>query len=225
MKTASYKIFYLLFQFAFFVLTIGLILLVTVNVIALVRDNEESYSIGAYADYDLEIDPKIINVKSEVSELADSHLESYLSTVRFKTKDKSVKLFMTILVAVKVFYVLAILLLLRRFVLSLKSEQLFNLKNVGILKSLGILVLLRIPFEYLYRYIVNAWINNHFVMDMLYANTPHSAGYAAGYALGVIAGGGNSFLLGWGLTGLLILVIAEVFRQGLIMKEEQDLTI
>ena len=83
------------------------------------------------------------------------------------------------------------------------------------LRIVGILILLIGPLHLVLRNIVRLWVTEYLSVEF-----PSTAIHKIGFGFSFEGG-----FWTWVLFGLLILVIAEVFRQGLRLKEEQDLTI
>ena len=76
------------------------------------------------------------------------------------------------------------------------------------------------PLKWILSFLSKMWINANFQFPFGSKSLGQYVGYHFGYTAGSLGYLFNSILF-----GLLILVIAEVFRQGLKMREEQELTI
>ena len=171
------------------------------------------YTIGAF-------DSNVILQQKEEISVGQSLLEkAYVENrgwhLNFTSRNTSVKIFMFLLVGAQFIYIFFILFVLRKFVLSLKVNSVFTIENVKRLRIVGMLLLLITPFQLVLKFIVRLWLENYLRLEF-----PTKLIRKLGYSIGI-----DSELWTWMISGLLILVIAEVFRQGIIMKEEQDLTI
>jgi hypothetical protein len=106
---------------------------------------------------------------------------------------------------------LAVLELFRRMLKSVEMGEVFTLSNIQNVRKIGILLVA----SCILKAVAAAWL----VVRMSALVGPHMAG--GRFALESSSGGGLPGLA----TGLMILALAEVFRQGLTLKEESDLTI
>ncbi len=222
MNSISYKTFIGLFQVIFFTFIAGASILITFELSNLVREEYEGhYSIGSLrADALVKPDSEKILIETVEADVSNSYLQVSNWKLAFTSKDGNVKGFMLILITIRIAYVFLIFFILRKFVLSLKSKEIFSTQNIKRLRQMGLLIVFIEPLQWVGSYLVRHWITNHF--QIKFQNK--SVGYQIGYEIGYFFGSGD-FLWNWILTGLLLLVIAEVFRRGLKMKEEQDLTI
>ncbi|HEY5079457.1 MAG TPA: DUF2975 domain-containing protein [Opitutaceae bacterium] len=106
---------------------------------------------------------------------------------------------------------LAVLELFRRMLKSVEIGEVFTLSNIQNVRKVGILLVA----SCILKAVAAAWL----VVRMSALVGPHMAG--GRYSLESSSEGGLPGLA----TGLMILALAEVFRQGLKLKEESDLTI
>jgi hypothetical protein len=106
---------------------------------------------------------------------------------------------------------LALLELFRRMLVSVERREVFSSSNIRNVRLIGILLIA----SSILRSSASAWL----AMRMAAIVTPYLAGGTT--TLESSTAGGFPGLA----TGLMILVLAEVFRQGLTLKEESDLTI
>jgi hypothetical protein len=222
MKTISYKFLYWLFESIFF-LSIGVkIIMLVIEFQHIVDDGYDSnYNIGLIrTDYLVEPNPEKIAIHAKSTLLTSPYLVTDQWTINFNSKEKSIKSALVMASIVKLFYLYLILFILRRFVLSLKSETPFTQKNVWRLQTIGFLILIIPLLELIGSFIAKNWIFSHFYLQTKTYSIPYEVGYSIGYNLAK-----SGLVSPWILTGLLILVIAEVFRQGVKIKQEQDLTI
>lgn len=181
------------------------------------RDHEVNYSFGTFQSAFLtEADTAKIAVVAKSSKVASAHLVAGKWNLNFNTKDSRVKAVVAIATTVQIIFVLLPLFLIRKFVYSLRRGSPFSLQNVVLLKRTGCLLLLAIPLEWVGGKIISYWINQYFVINEKVVSSSYKLGFTIG---------NSSFNWNWLLAGLLVLVIAEVFKQGLVMKEEQELTI
>ena len=222
MNSISYKTFIGLFQVIFFTFITGASILITFELSNFVREEYEGhYSIGSFrADALVKPDSEKILIETVEADVSNSYLQVSNWKLAFTSKDGNVKGFMLILITIRIAYVFLIFFILRKFVLSLKSKEIFSTQNIKRLRQMALLIVFIEPLQWVGSYLVRHWITNHF--QIKFQNK--SVGYQIGYEIGYFFGSGD-FLWNWILTGLLLLVIADVFRRGLKMKEEQDLTI
>ncbi len=212
MKTLSYRVLYILSELSFFLFIVFAIGFTFIEGRDLINsDHAADYIVGAF-------DSNVIH-KEEISigqsPLEKADVENYGWYLNFSSRNTNVKIFMFLLVGAKIIYIFFILFVLRRFVLSLKVNSVFTIDNVKRLRIVGILILFISPFQLVLKFIERLWLDNYLALELPAKLIRHF-----GYIRGI-----DSELWTWMISGLLILVIAEVFRQGLIMKEEQDLTI
>lgn len=96
---------------------------------------------------------------------------------------------------------------LRRVIKSLTSTDPFSDKNIGILYSIGILVIIVPILKYAIEYIELSWI------EKLYDFPGYSISSDISFQVSLFG------------LGILILGITEIFRQGILIKKEHELTI
>ena len=112
-------------------------------------------------------------------------------------------------------YILWILFVLRSVVLSIKECKSFHFSNVKRFQKMGFLFLLIEPYH---------WISEFFWRSF-FQNYPglRFQDFLSATSIKFSMGGSSSIT--WILIGGICLLLAEVFRQGLEMKKEQELTI
>lgn len=218
MSKLSSKAFYWLFNASFYLFVIVAIVVASIEVTRWVRsDYSASYSFGA-------IKPNEIAThkaqKFDLTPLNPEVLNPFLVTsewkITFDAADRSIKVLMSVIVFLQIAYVFLILLTLRSFVFSLKNSEAFTMQNVTRLQRLGIFLLLIEPLSWISTYFFRSWLAEH--LEITFKNV--STAYQLGYSLGA-----REFVWNWIFAGLLVLTIAEVFKQGLKLKEEADLTV
>jgi hypothetical protein len=96
---------------------------------------------------------------------------------------------------------------LRRIIKSLTSKDPFNDKNIGILYSIGILVIIVPILKYVIESMELSWI------EKLYDFPGYSISSDISFQVSLFG------------LGILILGITEIFRQGILIKKEHELTI
>jgi hypothetical protein len=96
---------------------------------------------------------------------------------------------------------------LRRIIKSLTSKDPFNDKNIGILYSIGILVIIVPILKFVIESVELSWI------EKLYDFPGYSIGSDISFQVSLFG------------LGILILGITEIFRQGILIKKEHELTI
>ncbi|PZR40813.1 MAG: hypothetical protein DI538_02900 [Azospira oryzae] len=214
MKTLSYRVLYILFELSFFLFIVFAIGFTFIEGRDLINSDQiADYKIGAFDSNVILKHEEDISIGQ--SPLEKANVETHGWYLNFSSRNTNVKIFMFLLVVAQFIYVFFILFVLRRFVLSLKANSVFTMENVKRLRIVGLLILFVIPFQQVLKFIERLWLDDYLALE-LPAKLIRHFGY-----IRVI----DSELWTWITSGLLILVIAEVFRQGIIMKEEQDLTI
>jgi hypothetical protein len=218
MNKRSSNAFYWLFNTAFYVFIIVAVVIAGIEIFQLAKnDYTTSYSFGA-------ISPREIVThqvqKFDLVPLRPGILKPLLVTsewkITFDASEPSIKILMATIASFQIVYVFFILLTLRSFVFSLKNGEAFTLQNITRLQRLGILLLLIEPLSWIGTYFSRSWLADHFQLAFAQVSTS----YRIGYSLGA-----REFVWNWIFAGLLVLTIAEVFKQGLKLKEEADLTV
>lgn len=184
-------------------------------------ENTVSYSIGTSIRENLRIDTTQGTVRSvSTTTVFEPTLEASDVRIRFKTKDTLIKIMFSIVIVIYFGYLLFIMFTLRKFVTSLKSGNPFIVQNVKRLRTIGFLLLMIDPLRWVVSLIFQLTLDNRFQYTGQESNIFSRLFYKLGHNLG-----SASFISTWIIAGLIVLVIAEVFKQGLKMKHEQDLTI
>jgi hypothetical protein len=218
MKSITYKALYWLFEITFYlyIITCGIILTFEVST-AIKGDVPDHYTLNSinpelvtgYTPANIAVTPKterLTNSKMEISELK----------LTFDSTSSSTKLFLFSMALLRMIYFFVILYLLRKFIHSLKTNDTFTLSNVKYLTTIGVMLLLIEPLYWLGKVLVRNWVENNFMLTFIEKPTSFKIGFALG---------SGDFLSNWIVVGLLVLVISEVFKQGLRIKEENDLTV
>jgi hypothetical protein len=221
-KTLSYRIFHGFFEISFYLFILAATIIIGVEVNRwLQNDYVARYSVGSILPDDLKDTAKEkIAVKSRTGQVRNSYLTTGKWILNFEANDQSVKGFMMFKRVTQFAYVFLIFYTLRKFVLSLKSKEAFTIQNIRRLRILGLLLLLIEPLSWAVRYFSKMWMHEYFLLQTV----DHSTAYGIGYKLGFALGSGD-FVWNWIFAGLLVLVIAEVFKHGLHLKQENDLTV
>lgn len=216
MKSISYKTLSLFVETSYFLFIFGSIIFAILYIRDLVSEDFEANISFAkvHSNFLVDADSSKIQVISKTDKGAEAFLMAENWKLNFTTNSLLIRTFITSVFVIQVIYFFIILFIVRRFVHSLKAGTPFTLQNVTLIKTVGMMVLLIDPLRWICSYAVRYWIDENFII-----NYSKSTAYNIGYSIG----SGYSWSLI--LTGLLVLVIAEVFKQGLVIKEEQDLTI
>jgi hypothetical protein len=221
-KTFSYSVFHWFFEITFYLFILMAVIVIGVEISRWAQnDHVASYSVGSILpDNVKDASAEKIEIKPRTKQVSNSYLTTSKWILNFKASDRSVKGYMAMMAIIKIGYIFIIFYTLRKFVLSLKNKEAFTVHNVQRLRILGLLLLLIEPLNWMGRYFSKKWISAHFIFDLPEESTAHGIGYKVGYAIGA-----GDFVWNWILAGLLILVISEVFKQGLQLKQENDLTV
>lgn len=218
MNKTPFQSFYWLFSIVFYLFIIISIILVGIEVSRWVRSEySATYSFGGIKPNEIkQVESQKFNLTATDSKIRTPYLTPSEWKITFDAADPSIKIYMSFILFVHLGYILLILITLRSFVLSLKHNQVFTLGNIKRLQRLGLLLLLIEPLSWAGRYFYRLWMSQH--MDVIFENV--SFAYRLGYSLAA-----REFVWNWILAGLLVLIISEVFKQGLTLKEEVDLTV
>jgi hypothetical protein len=221
-KTFSYRVFHWFFEISFYLFILMATIVIGMEINQwLQRDYVARYAVGSILPDDLKDTTKEkIAVKARTEQVSNSYLTTSKWVLSFEANDRSIKGFMMFKTVIQFAYIFVIFYTLRKFVLSLKSREAFTILNVRRLRILGLLLLLIAPLNWAGRYFSRLWMNDHFILQQ----TDHSAAHSIGYKIGFALGSGD-FVWNWIFAGLLVLVIAEVFKHGLHLKQENDLTV
>ncbi|HEY0742917.1 MAG TPA: DUF2975 domain-containing protein [Chryseosolibacter sp.] len=211
------KTLYSLFNVVFY-------LFVTLSALAIIyeftRLNEsktESYTFtNIPAESIVKPDAQTFDLTATTSDVMKPQLVTSEWSLRFENTSLAIRLQRLILTTIKIVFLFIVLLLVRAFIFSVRKNETFTLQNIKRLQRIGILFLLIEPYQWIASAIRKEWILTHFNIE----SVSKGLGYRVGYLLG-----SGKFLWNWILVGLLVLVIAEVFRQGMKLKEEVDLTV
>lgn len=111
------------------------------------------------------------------------------------------------MVILGVAYVVIILEIFQRIVRDVKEQKPFNLKNIGRVKIIGLLITLAPVFEYGLRKAFMFWIESKFTFNQMKLVSEADHGWSV-------------FII-----GLLIIVLGVAFEQAQKMQEENELTV
>jgi hypothetical protein len=214
MKKTSYKALRWIIDISYFLSILGgIVLMIGLSL----KIHNGNFSIGVRPLKEYVIDKEPVVSKSEA--VTEPSVVAKEVTIKFKTTSN---LIMSFLAALSVFgygYLFSIIFILRRFVHSLDKQNPFIIQNVKRLQVIGFLLLLIEPLRWIARYFLTQLLDNYFI-HTFHRGFVERFGYSIGFNLASVG-----YISSWITVGLIVLVIAEVFRQGLKMKEEQDLTI
>jgi hypothetical protein len=218
MKKLPLNAFIWLFNLTFYLFVIAALLFAVIEVSRWLMPNYvASYSFDSIRPSTLEtFQRQEFDIVAARDQILNPQLVTEKWRITFESKDLPVKMYMSVIALLHMLYALAILIFLRSFVLSLKNNEAFTLQNIKRLQKLGTLLILIEPLRGLSRLIRRQWIIDHLNISF----TDYSIGHLLGYALG-----SGAFIWNWILAGLLVLTIAGVFKHGLKLKEEVDLTV
>lgn len=211
------KNFYSLFDFVFY-LFIALASIATVyELTRFVLGHAESYSFATIPAANLSSpDPQKFDLTPADADINNPQLVTNAWALKFENTGWGIRLQILTLSLVKISFILVVFLILRAFVRSLEKKETFTPQNIRRLQRIGFLFLLIEPYQWMVSLLRKNWMISYFNLEAV------SKGIS--YRIGYMLGSGN-FLWNWILVGVLVLVIAEVFKQGLKLKEEVDLTV
>jgi hypothetical protein len=219
MNKDSLKSFYGIFNVVFYTFIVAAIIVVAIETIRLFDPNEiVRHSMDAHR---LETPtPQVFDLVSKETAIENAQLTTNKWTISFVTTSWPLRIYRFALVLVRTGFVVVLLIILRAFVQSLRVDETFTILNVRRLQRIGILLLLIEPFGWIGKYLTRQWLIGLLNLDVTDKSVSYRIGEAIGFALG-----SWDLVSNWLLAGLLVLVIAEVFKQGLKLKEEVDLTV
>lgn len=224
MKSLSYKALSAATEIIFILYILGASLVMGILVFMNVEEGVTVNLSFSHLDaYDLADDYKFdeIKLESKNSDINDPVLTSLGYKLRFNSSAAWIEGGILFLTIAAIFYIGVILWFSRKVVLSLQNNSPFTFENYRRLRLIGILVLILDPLKWIVSLLIRIWVNSNFILPLGGKSLANYLGYHFGFTLG----SADSFLYNSVLFGLIILVIAQVFRHGLDMKEEQDLTI
>lgn len=221
MKTLSYKALRLIISTSLILYLLGGVFLTLMLTKKGFLEESTTFSIGIPTKNKYKLDPAIARVDAQKPEVSHEVLVTGKVGIEFKTSSTYIKSMFIGAGMISFGYSLLILFLVRAFVNSLSESSPFIPKNVKRLRIIGILLICIEPFHALQNYFMQSLVNEYFRHTIFSLTGPvGDIGYWFGYSTA-----SGSYVSSWIVAGLIILVIAEVFKQGLQMKQEQDLTI
>lgn len=153
--------------------------------------------------------------------ITEATLEATDVAISFKTSSVQLQILFLSLVTFQLLYVGFILLILRRIVKSLQVQNPFSTTIILNLRVLAFLLLAIEPLDWIGDQFKYFFIDTHFGHALIdFGGFFSRMGYWIGFNFG-----SGSFASSWVVAGLLVLLLVEVFKLGLQMKQEQDLTI
>lgn len=222
MKTLSYKALRLIINVSLLLYVLGGTFLAIFLIGKGMDEDSTTFRVGLpdRAYYTLNQEVGVVQAKS--SEIKEQILVTNQIAIEFKTTSNYIKTIFLSYGASSFLYSLIIFLFVRAFVNSLSNQSVFTNDNVKRLRIIGILLLLAAPLNALQSYFMQSFVDENFVHSIF--NLDEGITRRLGFWLGSSTANGT-FVSSWIVAGLIIMVIAEVFKQGLQIKEEQDLTI
>jgi hypothetical protein len=211
-----------------FYLLSGIVLFGYVGVKA-IKEEPAEYTIGIETRRAFDIDKDQATVVSNSPEVSDASLVTTKVGVKFLTTSVLIKSVMTSVTIFTYLYLLAIIFNMRGFVHSLDNQNPFTEKNINRIRTVGLLLTFITPLKGLSGFCIDQLVDKNFTHTVFaLGSTVGEVGYHLGYKIGYWIGyrfGSGEIISPWMIVGVIVLLISEVFRQGLKMKEEQDLTI
>jgi len=175
---------------------------------------EENFFVQFKTGTYFKIDESEAVVKAVDAQIDNPLLVTNNLSVNFNTTDSAVRIFLLSSAVLMLVYYLVMLFIVRKIVLSARYETPFVDANVFRLRMLGIMLLLIEPLTWLGKTIMlrnlSAFVEVEFFKksyDQLSLGVPFQ------------------FFSTWIITGVLVLILAEVFRSGIALKNESELTI
>ncbi|MBX2964891.1 MAG: DUF2975 domain-containing protein [Cyclobacteriaceae bacterium] len=135
-------------------------------------------------------------------------------SVNFNTKNSVVRIFLIGSAILMLGYYLLMLFVVRKIVLSTRHETPFVEANVFRLRMLGIMLLLIEPLSWLGKTIMLRNLSTYVEVEFFKKSYDQ-------LSLGVPF----QFFSTWIIAGVLVLVLAEIFRSGIALRNESELTI
>ncbi|GCC52495.1 hypothetical protein SanaruYs_27320 [Chryseotalea sanaruensis] len=222
MKTLSYKALRLIINVSLILYVLGGTFMAIFLIGKGMDEDSTTFRVGLpdRAYYTLNQEVGVVQAKS--SEIKEQVLVTNKVAIEFKTASTYIKTVFLSYGVSSFFYSLIIFLFIRAFVNSLRDQSVFTVQNVKRLRIIGILLLLAAPLNALQDYFMRSLVEDYFTHSIF--NLDGGIAGRLGLWLGSSTANGT-FVSSWIIAGLIIMVIAEVFKQGLQIKEEQDLTI
>lgn len=223
MKTTAFQILHGLYGLVFYSFVVGATCIVVLQTVDLIKgDHTIKYSLSEVNEEKFVPTDSLrsIPVRAKSNAIKDASVIPDSWNLTFTTSGLSIQYFMALAKLMTLIYLFMILYTLRKFIYSLKQDMVFALDNIKRLQRLGILLVLIDPLRLIVDFIRSTWIKSYF--DAF--QNQESVGYTLGYKVGYTLGSGG-FILQWTLTGLIVIVIAQVFKQALKIKEEHELTV
>jgi hypothetical protein len=222
MKTLSYKALRLIINVSLILYVLGGTFMAIFLISKGMDEDSTTFRVGLpdRAYYTLNQEVGVVQAKS--SEIKQQVLVTNKVAIEFKTASTYIKTIFLSYGVSSFFYSLVIFLFIRAFVNSLRDQSVFTIQNVKRLRIIGILLLLAAPLNTLQDYFMHSLVEDYFTHSIF--NLDGGVPGRLDFLLGSSTANGT-FVSSWIVAGLIIMVIAEVFKQGLQIKEEQDLTI
>lgn len=220
MKAITFKTLRFLLNLSVFVYLIGAVFLTMIIVKKGIDEESTTFTISFATREDYKIDTTLTSVKEIKGGVSEAFLVTNDVGIKFKTDSRYIKTVFAVITSACFLYSFIILLLLRSFVNSLEKSHPFTKVNVKTLRIMGFMLICIEPLHSGLSYFMENLMNEYFIHSLPIRSVFGDVFYWLGYNLSK-----GNFLSSWLVGGLIILVIAEVFKQGIAIKEEQDLTI
>ncbi len=219
MKAISYKVLLWIINFSLLVYVFGGVVVICFYLIGKIDSTHFLLGLDTRRNYPLSAE--LSAIKANDSSITEPSLVATDVAISFNTSSPLLRTLFLGMTIFQILYTGLIIITLKRIVKSLQVKNPFSAKTIGHLRLVGILLLLIEPFHWF-----GDWAK-HYVIDEFFSHSiinSTSPLYTAGYWVGLNFGQG-SFVSSWIAAGLIVLILVEVFKQGLQLKEEQDLTI
>ena len=200
------------------VVQVGIILLATVAIVATIIDDDSTLQ----SNWSIAVNQNLStqSLSSDSEDIFDVALHVTEGTVQFSSSSPGY-FFLKILDAVLIVTVtLVVTLLLRRVIISLSNKTPFSLKNANRLRTMSLLIVLITPYKMLQSFVYLGFIKQHI--------TPVGAKFTEfGFDVKAVPRI-NEILLDIDIdftpvfVGILVLVIAEIFRMGVELKQDNE---
>jgi hypothetical protein len=211
--------FYTLFNAAFYVFVLIAAIIVVKELVEW-GDDEEIVNLSIRSELLEAPVPQKVMLASKDPLLPEYELVTSAWGIKFATPDLWIRISRTMILFFRIGFALIVLFIMRSFLRSLLASETFTVQNINRLQRIGCLILLIEPFQWASNYFTKQLLFQYFKMDTVDKSLAFRLGETVGYALG-----SGDFVFNWIFAGLLVLTIAEVFKHGLKLKEEADLTV
>lgn len=185
------------------------------------KDGSPHYLPVLPSELNLRLNERAIRIQTETSDAADIRVGTLVGTVSFNSYGKDTALAMRVrweFFAVTFFGYGSVFLLfgfLRHLCANLESGEIFTDANLRLVRNIGRLLvvgaLVGTALQLAHYHFINGYLIQHATITGL--NASLDSGFP------------GQLHFSYFITGLLVLLIAEAFRQGLALKKESELTV